>query len=140
MTFRFIDAEQANHSVARMSRLLRVSRSGYYAWRRREPSPRRVSDLALAAQIAEIHDQSDKTYGTPRIYMELCEVGVRVSRRRVARLLRELGRQGVSRRHRRRSTTRPGGALPAAADLVERRFTAASAPNQVWWADITYVP
>ena len=123
-----------------MCRLLRVSRSGYYAWRGREPSPRRISDLALAAQIAQIHDESDKTYGTPRIYMELRELGVSVSRRRVARLLRELGRQGVTRRHRRRSTTRPGGAQPVAADLVGRRFTAASGPNQVWWADITYVP
>jgi putative transposase len=140
MTFRFIDAEQANHSVARMCRLLRVSRSGYYAWRVREPSARRVSDLALAAQIAQIHDESDQSYGTPRIFMELRELGVRVSRRRVARLLRELGREGVTRRRRRRSTTRPGGAQPVAADLVGRRFGAASGPNQVWWADITYVP
>src|SRR4051794_19204253 len=140
MTFRFIDAEQANHRVARMCRLLRVSRSGYYAWRRREPSPRRSSDLALAALIAAIHDESDQTYGVPRVHAELAARGVRVSRRRVARLLRELGREGVSRRRRRRSTTRPGGTQPVAADLVSRRFGATSRANQVWWADITYVP
>jgi putative transposase len=131
--------EQANHGVATLCRVLRVSRSGFYAWRQRRPSRRRIDDQALAAEIARIHADSDGTYGVPRIHAELAERGVRISRRRVARLLRELGLEGVSRR-RRRSTTRPGGARPVAADLVGRRFAAASAPNQVWWADITYVP
>src|SRR4051812_11746578 len=116
MPIGFVDAEQANHRVQTMCRLLRVSRSGYYAWRRRELSPWRACDLVLAAEIAVIHDQSDQTYGVPRIHADLSERGVKISRRRVARLLRELGREGVSRRRRRRSTTRPGGARPVAAD------------------------
>jgi putative transposase len=139
MTYRFVDVEQANHAIATMCRVLRVSRSGYYAWRRREPCPRRQSDRALAARIAHIHAESDGTYGTPRIHAELADHGVQVSRRRVARLMREQGLEGVSRR-RRRSITKPGGERPAAPDLVGRRFQSATGPNQVWWADITYVP
>ena len=138
MTCRFIDAERRNHGIATMCRVLRVSRSGFYAWRSRGISERAASDLVLAARIAAIHAESDGTCGTPRVHAELAAQGVRVSRRRVARLMREQV-EGVSRRTRRRSTT-VATDRPAAPDLVGRRFDAATGPDQVWFADITYVP
>jgi putative transposase len=135
---RLIEAEKGAHSVARLCRTLRVSRSGYYSWRDRGVSDHAATDVALAAQVAAIHAASDGTYGAPRVHAELKAHGIRTSRRRVARLLAEQGLEGVSRR-RRRSTTTPAR-QPAAPDLVERRFQAARRPNQVWFADITYVP
>jgi putative transposase len=122
-----------------MCRVLRVSRSGFYAWQVRGVSERAASDLVLAAKIAAIHAESDGTYGTPRVHAELRAHGILVSRRRVARLMAEQGLEGVSRRKRRRSTTTASD-RPAAPDLVERRFHAATGPDQVWFADITYVP
>jgi putative transposase len=138
VTCRLIEAEKDRHSVARLCRTLRVSRSGFYAWRGRPISDHAAGDVALAAQVAAIHGESDGTYGVPRVHAELAAQGIRTSRRRVARLMAEQGLEGVSRR-RRRSTTTPA-ARPAAPDLVERRFSAATGPNQVWFADITYVP
>ena len=138
MIYRFIAAEKANHAVARLCRALRVSRSGFYAWTTRPPSARRLADDELAGLITEIHEASRATYGVPRIHAELAERGVRVSRRRIARLMRELGIEGVSRRRRRR-TTIPDQTRPAAPDLVGRDF-AATRPDQKWFADLTYVP
>jgi putative transposase len=138
VTCRFIDAERTNHRVARLCRVLRISRSGYYAWQRRGASERCAQDVVLAAKITAIHADSDGTYGVPRIHAELRAQGIRISRRRVARLMRELGLEVVSRRRRRSTTTR--GERSTAPDLVERRFGAATGPDQVWFADITYVP
>ena len=139
MTCRFIDAERRNHGIATMCRALRVSRSGFYAWCSRGICERAASDLVLAAKVAAIHADSDATYGTPRVHAELRAQGIFVSRRRVARLMAEQGLEGVSRRKRRRATTTPSD-RPSAPDLVERRFDAATGPDQVWFADITYVP
>jgi putative transposase len=138
VTYRFIAAEKVNHAVALLCRVLRVSRSGFYAWCRREPSARRVVDDDLAGRIATIHAESRGTYGAPRVHAELLEQGVRVSRRRIARLLGELGLEGVSRRRRRRTSV-PDTTRPLAPDLVGRDF-AATGPNQKWFADLTYVP
>ena len=90
-----------------MCRLLGVSTSGYYAWRRRGPSRRARENETLSRRIAAIHAQSRGTYGARRVHAELRAQGVRVSRQRVARLMRAGGRQGVTRR-RRRCTTRAG--------------------------------
>lgn len=139
MTYRFIDAEKDHHRVARLCGVLRISRSGYYAWQRRGASERSAQDVVLAARISAIHSESDGTYGVPRVHAELRDQGIRISRRRVARLMRELGLEGVSRRKRRSTTTR--GERPSAPDLIERRFfDHATGPDQVWYADITYVP
>ena len=132
MIYRFIAAEKVNHAVARLCRALRVSRSGFYAWRGRPPSARRVVDEDLARQVVAIHAESRGTYGVPRVHAER---GVRVSRRRVARLMAEAGIEGVSRRRRRR-TTIPDQSRPPAPDLVERDFAAAG-PDQRWFADLT---
>ena len=121
-----------------MCRLLGVSRSGYYAWRQRPPSARARADQGLSLEIREIHEQSRGTYGAPRIRAELRETGVRCSRKRVARLLRLAGLQGCHRRTgppmRRR--VRETALAP---DLVRRDF-AAKALDELWVADITYVP
>ena len=137
--FRFIDAEKALYPISLLCRVLKASRSGYYAWRERSPSRRSVEDSALAARIREVHERSRRTYGYPRVHAELNAIGVRCGRRRVVRLMREHGLRGCMRGRRRKSTTRPDAREAAAPDLVDRRFLAA-APDRLWLADITYVP
>ena len=131
-------AHQAAHSIATMCRVLGVSPSGYYAWRQRPLSLRARADVKLSAEIQAIHRESRGTYGGPRIHAELADRGVRVGRKRVARLMRAAGLHGVSRRRPFHTTMRDETARPAP-DLVERQFTAAG-PNQLWVADITYIP
>ncbi len=121
-----------------MCRVLDVSTSGYYAWRNREPSQTARDDAMLTEQIRCIHAYSRGTYGAPRIHAELKDQQVRVGCKRVARLLRGAGLQGVSRRKAPTTTRRRSEARPAP-DLVERDFTARG-PDELWVADITYVP
>lgn len=118
-----------------MCRLLGVSTSGYYAWRHRKPSKRSVEDARLTELIVRIHKQSQGTYGYPRVHAMLNRQGVRCSKKRVARLMKNAGVEGVSRRKRRGTIRRNPHAI-AAPDLVKRRFTA-DAPNKLWVADIT---
>ena len=120
-----------------MCRVLEVSSSGYYAWRKRQPSKRTQEDQQLRQKIRTIHERSRGTYGAPRIHAELADAGVHVGRKRVARLMRAENLRGVSRRKVQHTTQRKPGARPAP-DLVQRNFTA-SAPNRLWVADITYV-
>ena len=133
-----MSTNQARFRVATMARVLGVSTSGYYAWRRRPPSTRAQADAELTARVQEIHAGSRGTYGAPRIHAELAEAGVAVGRKRVARVMREAGIAGVSRRRGPRTTRREVQARPAP-DRVERRFEA-DAPNRLWVADITYIP
>ena len=121
-----------------MCRVLGVSPSGYYAWRQREPSARARANAALSERMHAIHRWSRETYGSPRMHEELKARGVQVGRHRVARVMRAAGLRGVCRRKGRRTTVRDQRARPAP-DLVERNFSA-SAPNQLWVADVTYVP
>ncbi len=121
-----------------MCRLLGVSASGYYAWRLRPPSARAQADAALTESIRAIHERSRETYGMPRIHAELAAEGLPVGRKRVARLMRAAGLEGISRRRRGRTTRRDQDARPAP-DLVERNFSAGG-PDELWVADITYVP
>ena len=129
-------AHQAVHPIVTMCRVLGVSPSGYYAWRERPLSKRERADVKLSAEIHAIHRESRGTYGVPRIHAELAERGIHVGRKRVARLMRGAGLQGVSRRKTFRTTVRDETARPAP-DLVERQFTAVG-PDQLWVADITY--
>lgn len=121
-----------------MCRLLGVSASGYYAWRKRPKSQRAKADELLLTQIRAIHERSRGTYGAPRMLAELRALGARVGKKRVQRLMRKAGLVGASRRRFVTTTTRDNRARPAP-DLVERRF-AAPGPNQLWVADITYIP
>jgi len=126
------------HPIATMCRVLGVSPGGYYARRTRPPSARARADAELGARIAEIHRRSHATYGAPRIQVELREQGLRVGRKRVARLMRAARLKGVSRRRWVTTTVRDHDAQPAP-DLVERNFSA-SGPNRLWVADISYIP
>lgn len=130
-------AHQAEHSVALMCRVLGISRSGYYAWRSRVPCSRSNEDVGLRRRVRKIHRRSRGTYGVPRMHAELQAEGVRIGRKRVGRLMREEGLQGVSRRRFVKTTTR-GKGRPGP-DLVQRDFTA-NGPDRLWVADITYVP
>lgn len=137
--YRFIEREKATHPVARLCRVLGVSSSGYWAWRRRTPSPRARADEQLTRRIQAIHQASRGTYGAPRIQVELASMGTCCGRKRVARLMRGAGLSGCHRRRGRVYTTRRDPRATPAPDLVQRRFVA-TAPNQLWVADITAVP
>jgi putative transposase len=140
MKFRLIAEERSHHSVSRLARVLGVTAAGYHAWRKRVPCARRLEDERLKGRIAHHFEASHGTYGAPRLLDDLADEGIRVSRKRVARLMRELGIAGISGREgkpRRRKAVAPES--DPAADLVRREFTA-DEPNQVWFADITYVP
>lgn len=134
MTFRLVhELSRDGFSVAVTCRVLKVSRSGYYDWRSRPPSRRAVEDGRLLEPIRRAHADSRGTYGAPRVHAELrLGLGVRVGRKRVARLMRGDGLIGVC--HRRKRGMRP---LPAThEDLVRRRFVA-DRPDRVWFTDIT---
>ncbi len=135
--FRFIDAEKARFPVSLLCSTVRVSKSGYYAWKARPPSKRTREDATLTERIVEVHQRSRQTYGYLRVHAELRTLGVRCGRRRVARLMREAGIRGCMRGKKKRTTRRDPRATPAA-DLVNRNFSA-TAPNRLWTADITYL-
>lgn len=128
----------AQYPVTTLCRVLDVSSSGYYAWLHRAPSARRQRDLVLGDRIEVLHRKSRGNYGRPRLQADLRDEGIRMSDRRVARLMRERNIQGATRRKGFITTVRDYDARPAP-DLVDRNFTAAG-PDQLWVADITYVP
>jgi len=134
-----VKANQATHSVGVMCRLLKISRSGFYAWLERPMSERDRTDLMLTGKIEAIHRRSKGVYGSPNIHAELADDhGIRVGRKRVARLMRAAGLRGATlRRH--VVTTQPDFQAPRAIDLVERRFYS-EGPDRLWVADITYIP
>jgi putative transposase len=139
--YSFIAEEKANSScpwaVAEMCRTLGVSRQGFYDWQSRPPSDHQVTDRLLAAEIEAIWECSDRTYGAPRVHRWLRRQGYRVSRKRVARIMREHDWVGVSGRRRPRTTIVDKTAR-AAEDLVARNFNPA-APDLTWAGDITYI-
>jgi len=136
--YEFVEQEKANHAVARLCRVLGVSPSGYWAWRKRMPAARRQVDQGLTERIRTIYQASRSTYGAPRIHAELKAAGIACGRKRVARLMRQAHLVGCHRRHALHTTQRDPAA-PIAPDLVQRQF-AANAPNVLWIADITSVP
>jgi putative transposase len=134
-----VKVNQATHSVGVMCRLLHISRSGFYAWVDRPMSARARSDLALTGKIEAIHRRSKDTYGSPNIHAELADDhGIRVGRKRVARLMRAAGLRGATLRRYVVTTQVDSSARPAV-DLVDRQFYA-EGPDRLWVADITYVP
>jgi len=137
MCFRLIDAKRAQHPVSLLCSVLGVSRAGYYAWKHRRASPRKRRDDELLGEIRAIHEQSNATYGWPRVHAELRHRGVRVSRKRVARLMRQAGLSGMVRRRKGRTTVSVPG-IATAPDLVRRDF-APTAPNRLWVADLTEI-
>ena len=136
--FRFVEREKATFPVRTMCRVLGVSPSGYWAWHQRPPSARAVADVELTERIRAAHAASRGTYGVPRIQADLSEQGIRCGRKRIARLMRWAKLAGVHRRRFVRTTRRDPTAAPAP-DLVERAFRR-DAPDELWVADITYLP
>jgi putative transposase len=134
-----VKVNQATHPVGMMCRLLKVSRSGFYAWLARPMSPRARADVALTARIHEIYRRSRETYGSPNIHAELADDhDIHVGRKRVARLMRAAGLRGATLR-KFVVTTERADRPSAVTDLVERRFYA-ERPNRLWVADATYIP
>jgi putative transposase len=120
-----------------MCRIFNVSRSGYYAWLRRPRSHRKTEDDALSQLIKEIHEESNREYGSPKIHQELRRRGKRCGRKRVARLMRKDGLKAKTIR-KFKATTNSDHSLPVAANLLNRDFSPAE-PNKAWVADITYI-
>jgi putative transposase len=136
--FRFVEQEKATYPVQLLCRTLGVSPSGYYAWRDRGPSAHARTDAELAMAVREAHARGRGTYGSPRVQAELRDAGRHVSRKRVARLMREQGLAGL-RPRRYVTTTIADRAAEPAPDLVDRDFSAPG-PDRLWVADITYLP
>ena len=134
-----MSANQACFPIAPMARVLGVSKAGYYAWLRRAPSVHAVADAALLKRVRTVHASSRQTYGAPRVHADLRAQGKRHGRKRIARLMRDAGLVGACHRHGGPATTRRDKDARPAPDLVDRNFTA-SGPNQLWIADITYLP
>jgi transposase InsO family protein len=136
MKFAFI-AQEVAFPVETMCRVLGVARSGFYAWKKRPKPARAKSDAQLAVQVAAAHQRSRRTYGSPRVHRELRAQGVRVSKKRVERLMRENGIQGRAKRRFKRTTDSKHGG-PIAPNILGRRFTVTE-PNRVWVTDVTAI-
>jgi putative transposase len=135
--FAFIDAKKAQYPVSALCSVLKVQRSGYYAWLGREEPVRAMEDRQLTVQIRAIFAESKTRYGSPRVHRELRKRGTHVCRHRVARLMRE---QELQARPRRRfvRTTDSKHSLPTPPNVLDRDFTT-TAPNRAWVGDVTYL-
>lgn len=138
MRFQFIKAHQTTFSVSLMCQVLKVSRSGYYAWRQRQPSAREMANRELGQAIEKAFMESGQTYGSPRIVAELKATGIPCSRYRVARLMHQNGWKAKQKRGKWVKTTDSSHDLPIAPNLLNREFDVAS-PNEKWVADISYI-
>jgi transposase InsO family protein len=138
MTYRFMTDHIPQWSVEKMARVLAVSSSGYYAWRRRSPSAKAKKDMAVVEQIRAIQKRHRRRYGSPRVWQELKSQGIVVGHNRVARLMRLNDLQCRSPKRFKR-TTNSRHSEPVAENLLDRKFNSAL-PNTVWVSDITYLP
>jgi transposase InsO family protein len=135
--YELVDSEKAAFPVAVLCEAVGVSRSAYYAWRCSKPSARQQANERVLAEIRAIHVENEARYGSPRMLDELRDRGHEIGKHRVARLMRENGLWARVRR-RFRHTTDSRHKLPIAPNLLGQRFTA-TAPNQAWVGDITYI-
>jgi putative transposase len=138
MRFQFIEDHRDQFPVSRMCKVLDVSRSGYYAWRRRPPSEREMANQGLYKKVKAVYDRNHGTYGSPRIYRALKRQEVPCSENRVARLMRLHGLQ--ARQTKTYQTTTQRNRSDAVAPNVLQRDFGAERPNGKWLADITYIP
>jgi len=134
-----MSTNQARFPIAMMARVLGASKAGFHAWRDRPPSAHAQADAALLARVRTVHAIALQTYGAPRVHADLRHRGERHGRKRIARLMRQAELVGASHRHGGPTTTRRDHDARPAPDLVDRNFTACGR-NQLWVADITYVP
>ena len=137
--FRFVEAEAAQFPVSLLCRVVGVTRQGFYAWKRRPPSARELADRELSERIKQIYLDTDEIYGAPRIYSELkLGAGIPVGKKRVARLMRQLGIRGADGRRGGLRTTVRDPKRASAPDLVDRDFARAE-PNRLWVCDLKYI-
>ena len=137
MRYQFVAQYQEQFSVAALCRVMQVTRSGYYAWRKREPGPRQLANANLLPRIKAFFERSKQTYGSPRILSDLKAEGLCCGKHRIARLMRGAGlRAIVSRKY--QVTTDSRHSLPLAENLLDRDFSAPEA-NRKWAGDITYI-
>ena len=137
MKYQFVQAHSSDFSVRRICSILKVGRSGYYTWKRQGEGKRAKRDKELLEKIQKIFEKSKKTYGSPRIYEALKAAGERVSRDRVARIMREAGITPPIRRKFKKTTDSEHN-LAVAPNLLNRNFSA-PAPNCVWVSDLTFI-
>ena len=137
MKYAFIDEHRSGFRVKKMCHILSVSRSRYYAWRRRSKGPRQLENERLLERIKEAYKIGRRTYGSPRITKELRENGILCGKNRIARLMRLHGIYAKTKR-RFRVTTHSHHKLPVAENLLKRQFET-DKPNKVWLSDITYI-
>ncbi len=137
MKFAFIVTKEVAFPVSAMCRVLEVSSSGYYAWKKRPSPPRATADAQLAVQIAAAHKRGRLAYGSPRVHRELGAQGIHVGKKRIERLMRQNGIQ-ARRKRRFRITTDSNHAQPIAPNLLQRNFDV-EAPNVAWVTDVTFV-
>jgi transposase InsO family protein len=138
MRFAFIEDHRATWPIAIQCRVLAVSRSGYYEWRRRPVSERAQRRASLTAQIRKFHVGHHASYGSPRVFRELRARGDKVNEKTVAKVMREAGIQAKSHRKFRVTTTDSNHTQPVAENTLNREFTTEKR-NQKWVADITYI-
>jgi transposase InsO family protein len=139
MRFRFIDGHRTRWPITLQCRVLRVSRSGYYAWRGRGPSATEQRRVTLTEQIRTIHRASRHTYGSPRVHAELMASGEQCNRKTVAKCMKEAGISAKTSRRFHVKTTDSNHSHPVAANVVNRDFRP-SKKNETWTTDITYIP
>ena len=135
-----IEAMEASYPVSDLCAALDVSRAGFYSWRQREPSERERTDTVLGAEIDVLFVRHRRTYGSPRLHRALRRAGHPCGRHRVARIMRGRGIVGRVRGRRRPGTTDSDHLEPIAPNRLGQRETPVERPNEVWAADITYVP
>ena len=137
MRFALVDQAKKDFPVHRLCRVLGVSQSGYFAWKDRPASRRQRDDMVMLAHVRSSFALSNGTYGSPRMTRELQDDGFAIGRRRTARLMRENGLRARQKRRFKR-TTDSEHAWPIAPNIIDQDF-AATAPNQKWGVDISYV-
>lgn len=132
-------ANRKSHSVEKMCNAFKVSRSGYYRWLNELPSKRSIQRQQIIEVIKKLHDESRQRYGSPKITSELQDLGWKVSRPRVARMMRDQGIKSVINRKFRGTTTDSKHNYPVAENHLKRDFYAKK-PGKKWVSDITYIP
>jgi len=139
MKFRMIEDQRETFPIRVLCDVMGVSAAGYYAWRGRPESPRKAANRVLLCEIRRLHLAHRGRYGAPRIHVALRDLGHTASRGRIERLMRHHGIRAITARQFRPCTTDSRHGLPIAPNRLAQNF-AASRPNQVWLADISYVP
>jgi putative transposase len=138
MKYKFVEQHKQEFPIVVMCCVLGVSESGFYAWRKRSTCQRQREDAQITQEIEQVFVCHQGRYGSPRIHKELHDQGRGISRKRVARLMRE-AEMSARRKRRRVLTTRSDASHPVAPNVLNREFHA-KAPNKKWVTDITYIP